>query len=385
MAADPYATMHASIKAFASAELTSLGLGANDTGRKVIVPGMGRSQADTRGVWSLKSRRACVSTREVLISNVRIEMRMPENVEIRSDFQELRYLAANFPLSEMRQLLLRGCNTDGTSFDFLPEQLAAMVSLSRGALPSNVRVSVLNGPGQPGYAYDVEYSRVEDPSAVPSFLWVVSPMGSGKTLMSLMAAFKVARFGWDDCKSRFRTWSNAARVLDPLIPAGVNRTGSPLKLARAMFVVADANTYMQWLAVIRANLPALQQLSGAVQLRVWPGASRSMLAPGETLEALSAEEGDDTITIVVMGYASAKRAAKKEKPADKKGKRPARESSPGSDSEEVAEKRRRAASRAAAAKRARASGSRKGAAGGEEQARNACALYISLCCKHLYR
>ena len=281
------------IVTFARRALQERGLCAEKRGTLVDVTGDRGTRSPVQ-VWGTRSRRLIVPTIYILLANLDHESALPPDVVIESDFEDLFYLAS-LTEEDMRHLPKHAFNADGSRFELLPEQLASILTLSRGAVASRIRVSCK------AVDYVADYARPACPAGLPAFNWMIAPPGSGKTVMSLFGAFNEAARNWEECRNSFPTWSRTCRAVDPFIQLGRTLDTRDARLApRTVFVVADKTTYPQWLQVVRANLSALRESAPeGVSVQMWP--SRNLFSPKETFENLL-EQPEDMMTIVVMSY-----------------------------------------------------------------------------------
>lgn len=183
-------------------------------------------------------------------------------MRVTSNYEDMWRLREVTP-EQLRAFPLAARNDDGTGFDLLPAQLLAMLRLARGVGWSSIRVAAQN-PGAPAAPFDdpvATYTAIPaaNAAAQSSFEWVVSTMGSGKTVMTLFAAVSNLCLDWDACKQHLPDWTLQCRRLQDSMPYLVQVDAGAPRLRRALLVVATASTFTQWVDVVRANLPLLRQ------------------------------------------------------------------------------------------------------------------------------
>ena len=304
---DPHAEMMGRVRATCACAVAKLGVSG---GRRAPIPGCGGPDR-TVNPWELRPDRGVFKTEDILLANVKSQAKIPPNVVIESNFQELVQLGAlptaeelslithgpgnsTFHLTEsqadiinkaagptkltggqlaaildattepvrgvsktpfeldrdslaaalaLRNIPLRGATTDGGTFDLVPEQVAAIMALT-GSVGSST-ICVRSAP----IKHIAIYEPLPTSLGLPSFKWVVAPMGSGKTLMALFAGAYHAIHGWDACRQNVTTWARHCRSLGCVFPSGVRLTEKPYRPVRALFIVAGTTVFMQWLGV----------------------------------------------------------------------------------------------------------------------------------------
>lgn len=322
--ADPYEAAVAQVRAVAKDALRSLGLEEDQRG-EFREPFQSFNNVGKHDVWSMNSRRLVVPTKNVLMTNVVLESQFPPGMKIQSTFDEL-WALSSLSVEELRKFPLHAFTADGREITLRPVQLAAIAAATRGTVSSSFRIEIssesLEAAGLSADQAGDLSMRLEGAmhqELLPSFNWFISTMGSGKTLMTIIAAARNAVSDWEVCKREFPFWSRAVRTIDPHVQIGANSSGQALSLKRAVLVVADKQTRTQWIDVLRANLPVIRAMARGLTVKLWPKKGYA-LGSDETFERLQ-EQDDSTVVFMCLNYRaegpkSGSRKKRKGDPAD---------------------------------------------------------------------
>lgn len=216
---------------------------------------------DTENVWGMDGmRRVITPTRNVLLTNIMDSQTVPKEAALRieCDCAHLRFLA-RVKAKDLQHVALDGAGEDGAPFELTPEQVALVLTLVRGASPSRFRFFNIRPPQDEPTA-----KRRRDEGDVvkfgpataehPSFSWVVSTMGSGKSTTVLHAACAHIEGLWASCRDTFPSWNRMRVNGMECMP----RPGTSICVARVVLIVAPSHLIAQWERVIRRTKSNVQ-------------------------------------------------------------------------------------------------------------------------------
>ena len=241
----------------------------------------------------------------VLRTNIASQNIIPQLLEAKSTFEDL-WRMSEMTVDELRAYPLEGRDASGNKLQLLVPQLAMIIALSKGPNMSRIQLNSSNladiariqaerkelntdikkakkendhalerrleqvrsdtekAPKQMFYSTIME--PFDGPEAQPSFAWLISSMGTGKTIMSILTGVTVLRNEWDACKQNFSRWKGSLRRVSTMIPMGVNPIESDEesdvtgKLTRTMLVISPDAVFGTMAAVIQANKARLVPL-----------------------------------------------------------------------------------------------------------------------------
>lgn len=254
------AAMAAAIRDLAGRLLRALGVPLDADGTTFFpVPAQYAKALATERVWGMRGlRRVETPTLNVLMTNIADTQEIPESagMQVECTYTHLLHLART-TASDLDGIALDGRSEDGATFSLLPEQVALTLALARGACPSVFRFTsdvappsnAKKRPRVDPWLRTAGPGRPED----PSFAWVLSSMGSGKTTMVMHAACFHIEGGWEACRDSFASWNG--RPTNGI--EGCPCPGTAEKLARVVLVVVPRHLVTQWERAIRRLKPAL--------------------------------------------------------------------------------------------------------------------------------
>lgn len=278
-AGEAYAAMATRIRACAQEYLRSVGYAVAgsagaDRGAFLAVAATptGVVPVGFDAVWARMDNVMEVTVLDILLTNIMAQQQQTAGVRVTSDHEDMWHMLG-VTAEELAALPLTAVNDDGSTFSLLPEQLLAMMRLARGVGWSSLRVAAKN-PATPDAPFERPLATftaipAANAAAQSSFEWVISTMGSGKTVMTLFAAVSNLCRDWAACRAALSDWTLQCRRLQDSMPYLVQVDAGPPQLRRALLVVATASTFTQWVDVVRANLPLLRQHFG-MDIQMFP-------------------------------------------------------------------------------------------------------------------
>ena len=248
-------------------------------------------------VWALSTRALSVTLdASLLLRQGELLPLSARRAELEEDGGDLQALGAALP-RVLPQLVTELADGRGGRFHPLPEQVALAAALAAGC------ASRLRGEG-----YGPHIPRARD----PRFAMLVSPPGSGKSAVALMAALHSLGPGWEAASAEFEAWRARPLNGDPLAPG----PAPPGRSAHQRASGADRLAHERWgrrpvqaesarlarVALIAAPEPARSQWRAFVQASVAlqpPGVRPRVLLGGAALFLHLAERPADPALAVV--------------------------------------------------------------------------------------
>ena len=303
---------HRELVAYAKRTLDALGA---KRGEFVPIGAATAGEDDVRNIWNQPDEFIRTTPAAVLRTNIADQDIIPDRLEAKSTFEDL-WRISEMTVDEVAQYPFEGCDVNGQKFHLLVPQLAMIIALSKGPNMSRMsfrssnaeeirkshaerdkltadikmyrkahnearmraceREKVFLSKAPKALTYDTVVEPFYDPAAQPSFAWLVSSMGTGKTIMSILTGAAVLRNEWAACKTNFSRWVSSIRRVSPLVPMGMapsagedDEEGVVGKLTRTMMVVSPEAVFGTMAGVLEHNKDILQAYIGVAKLTVW--------------------------------------------------------------------------------------------------------------------
>lgn len=301
---------HRELVAYAKRTLRSLNA---KRGEFVPISSATTGGADTLSIWKKTDDFVRTTPEAVLRTNIAAQNIIPDRLVAMSNFEDL-WRISEMTLDELKKYPMAGLDASGKTLDLLVPQLAMIIVLSKG--PNSCRISLSSsnaedignlktrrseldkdiaqyerlgnatmrdrlaaerrrlGQAPKKMFYNTVLEPFENPEEQPSFAWIVSSMGTGKTIMSILTGAAVLRNEWEFCKKNFSKWKGSLRRVYEMIPMGANPTESDEsgdltgKLTRTMLVVSPDAVFGTMADVIQQNKDLLQAYIGVAELTV---------------------------------------------------------------------------------------------------------------------
>lgn len=258
-------------------------------------------------LWSdwKKATVTVVDTADVLRVNVQSQEIVPTQMEVKSTFSDLDFIK-NMSAQDVSQFPSRGGNQHGQAFFLTPAQIAALITLIEGPNKSTIQVSSSNAdlirqieadnaerkrkrnaewPVPKKRERIARFVPPKRPAERPSFSWVITPPGTGKTIMSLLAGLYVTIKQWATCKANESEWVGQLRRTHELVPAYADLTEtegqSRTILCRVCVVAYTNDTKVQWVNTVEKNKALFESEFGLGQGNLIVSTEETRSKPGK--------------------------------------------------------------------------------------------------------